>query len=84
MKNKSILTNFVEKNKIKLVLKKMYLWNKFLDITDQILNLLNEETNFKKLINETNKNLKKVSIDIFILFVKKLNKTETINNCRFK
>ncbi len=49
-----ILTNFVEKNKIKLVLKKkdVLVGAKFLDITDQILNLLNEETKLKKLINE--------------------------------
>lgn len=49
-----ILTNFVEKNKIKLVLKKkdVLVGAKFLDITDQILNLLNEETKIKKLINE--------------------------------
>ena len=49
-----ILTNFVEKNKIKLVLKKkdVLVGAKFLDITDQILNLLNEENKLKKLINE--------------------------------
>ena len=49
-----ILTNFVEKNKIKLVLKKkdVLVGAKFLDITDQILNLLNEETKLNKLINE--------------------------------
>ena len=49
-----ILTNFVEKNKIKLVLKKkdVLVGTKFLDITDQILNLLNEETKLNKLINE--------------------------------
>ena len=48
-----ILTNFVEKNKKKLVLKKkdVLVGAKFLDITDQILNLLNEETKLKKIIN---------------------------------
>ena len=48
-----ILTNYVEKNNIYLVLKKDILVGiKSLDITKQILDKLDSETKNKKLINE--------------------------------
>ena len=49
-----ILTNFVEKNNIALVLKKknILVGAKVLDITDNILLILNEETKNNNLINE--------------------------------
>ncbi len=49
-----ILTNFVEKNNIALVLKKknVLVGAKVLDITDNILLILNEETKNNNLINE--------------------------------
>ena len=49
-----LLTEYVEKNKIDLVIEKknILIGIKTLDITNQILILLNEETKKKKLINE--------------------------------
>ena len=49
-----LLTEYVEKNKIDLVIEKknILIGIKTLDITNQILILLNEETQKKKLINE--------------------------------
>ena len=48
------MTEYVEKNKIDLVIEKknILIGIKTLDITNQILILLNEETKKKKLINE--------------------------------
>ena len=49
-----LLTQYVEKNNIQLLIEKknILVGVKNLDITNNILNILNEETNNKKLINE--------------------------------
>ena len=48
-----LLTNFVEKNNIKLVLeKKIYLLVKVLDITQNIMTILNNETKKNNYLDE--------------------------------